>query len=593
MTNGRYDTTGTTAKADFGNCNALIMRCASPKCSSGGCTDISVATPIVAGCVQSNASCKQYGDDLTQYIAAQLVAQSTAKANQQAADAAAAASSAASEMAAQQMQQMQMQMQQMQMDMQAQNAETVAQLQNALEEQKQLTANAIAEATAAKEEAATPATSNTPPVEGLTAAQAAAAQSGVDPNLVYRDTVTGEIMTAIENAEMQLKTLKVAMDAAFEYAGCDSTGSNCTGPHRVKRFKQYANEFFDPYENVLEEMLDALETAQILGVDINDIYMFLSNSCNQWALYMCQYSSINKDGSAQTTYKFYDNVNCVNGRSVANVSPNYVKGGAECTAGMAVPPEDDPACTMTQRLNSDEEVRREYLAAEMGERDAMVRVGCASSILNNVKLFSSVKKKRQSQVDVETLRNILAQDGSMPTSGTSRFRGTSSQPWTRCAIPDETSFQQLQTAINKRTLPDKICVNSDRIERNWTSSSAYNFASQIPTSSMYDTTSSESQRCIKCGGKGYTPYGNSCQGCTSVACLTCWYGTSAATHEYINNDNSDITTLSNKTACETMCGGTLVGGNCIGEKTQGCYILNKPKSTPTELQAPEFKFNFK
>ena len=467
MTNGRYDTTGTTAKADFGNCNALIMRCASPKCSSGGCTDISVATPIVAGCVQSNASCKQYGDDLTQYIAAQLVAQSTAKANQQAADAAAAASSAASEMAAQQMQQMQMQMQQMQMDMQAQNAETVAQLQNALEEQKQLTANAIAEATAAKEEAATPATSSTPPVEGLTAAQAAAAQSGVDPNLVYRDTVTGEIMTAIENAEMQLKTLKVAMDAAFEYAGCDSTGSNCTGPHRVKRFKQYANELFDPYENVLEEMLDALETAQILGVDINDIYMFLSNSCNQWALYMCQYSSINKDGSAQTTYKFYDNVNCVNGRSVANVGSNYVKGGAECTAGMAVPPEDDPACTMTQRLNSDEEVRREYLAAEMGERDAMVRVGCASSILNNVKLFSSVKKKRQSQVDVETLRNILAQDAPAPVSSNSnRNYGRSNiTPAQYCALNDK-GWADLQTAINKRTLPKNICVKESEIKDN-------------------------------------------------------------------------------------------------------------------------------
>ena len=67
MMNSRSGT-GTAATADFGNCNSVILRCASPKCANGGCTSIDVATPIVAGCVASNAACKQYGDDLTQYL---------------------------------------------------------------------------------------------------------------------------------------------------------------------------------------------------------------------------------------------------------------------------------------------------------------------------------------------------------------------------------------------------------------------------------------------------------------------------------------------------------------------------------------------
>ena len=72
---------GTPATADFGNCNALIMRCAQPKCATGGCTSMDVTSAIVSGCVQSNDACKQYGNDLVQYISAQLVASSTAKAN--------------------------------------------------------------------------------------------------------------------------------------------------------------------------------------------------------------------------------------------------------------------------------------------------------------------------------------------------------------------------------------------------------------------------------------------------------------------------------------------------------------------------------
>ena len=126
LMNGRAGMAQNAAEANFGNCNAIVLRCASPKCTSGGCTDMNVAAAIVAGCVNSNQNCKQYGDDLIQYITAQVVAQSTAKVQQQQnavaiaqaeAQAQAAASAAAAEQNNAQMVAMQQQMAQMQQHM--------------------------------------------------------------------------------------------------------------------------------------------------------------------------------------------------------------------------------------------------------------------------------------------------------------------------------------------------------------------------------------------------------------------------------------------------------------------------------------------
>ena len=150
-----------TADANFGNCEAVILRCASPKCGSG-CADVNIARPIVAGCVNSNATCKKHGDALIESLAMQLVAKSTAKAQEQAnaaaiaqaqASASAAAASAANDQSNAQMQQMQQQMQQMQQQMAesmaamqeqmaAQSEAQNAQIQNALESQRANTAPA-------------------------------------------------------------------------------------------------------------------------------------------------------------------------------------------------------------------------------------------------------------------------------------------------------------------------------------------------------------------------------------------------------------------------------------------------------------------
>ena len=84
MMNSRSLATGPVGekpKADFGNCNSLILRCAQPKCA--GCTTMELARTIVAGCVNSNATCKKHGEDLIDFISAQIVADANADLQQQ------------------------------------------------------------------------------------------------------------------------------------------------------------------------------------------------------------------------------------------------------------------------------------------------------------------------------------------------------------------------------------------------------------------------------------------------------------------------------------------------------------------------------
>lgn len=446
---------GTVATADFGNCNAVILRCAQPKCT--GCTSLELARPIVAGCVQSNANCKQYGDDLIEYISAQLVANSTARANEQALNAQAAAAQSAAAQSAQQLQQMQAQMQQMQAEMAAQNAQQMQQMQAALEEQKQLTAQAIADASAANTAPATSvagtATNNnmvsSPSGENqMTAAQMAAAQAGVSADLLAREQISGQILSKIENAEVAMKTLKAAMDKTFEYAGCDKTGNNCAGPKRVKAFKNYAMEFFEPYNDVLDELYDALITAQAVGVDITDIYMMLEGSCNVWGEYLC----------SDTTNHDYNKDNCnANNRSVRS---GTTKGGHECYIGQVIPAEDSPQCTLHRTLSDQAQVYRNWLYAEEGENDAMIRVGCASAALETSTFFRN--RKKQASIDIETLQRIIEQDAPQ-TYGSSRW-GTSTDPLKDgikyCAVNPKT-LQELQKVVTLKKLPDKVCVKED------------------------------------------------------------------------------------------------------------------------------------
>lgn len=451
MMNSR-STNSVAPTADFGNCNSVIMRCAQPKCASGGCTSMDVAVPIVSGCVLSNDACKQYGDDLVQYIAGQLVATSTARANEQALAAQNAAANAAAAQSSQQLQQMQSQMQQMA----AQNAQQLQQMQDALDEQKQLTAQAIAEANsaAAAQSVAASAPTAIAVDAGVSSAQIAAAQNGVSADILVRQQISGDIMSKIEAAEVALKNMKTVMQTAFDYAGCDSTGNNCTGPKRVKMFKQHAQKFFDPYETVLSELYDGLITAQAVGVDITDIYMMLNDSCNVWGEYLCS-------GNEKKT-KTYDNSNCSSdtNQSVASLT---TRGGHSCQLNAAIPVEDDATCVLQRPLADKEEVRRNWLNADSGD-DGMIRIGCASSALQSSGLFRNIKKK--STIDMEILQRMIEQDAPS-TLGTNRFSDGKETIQQRalkyCAIGTN-AYDELQRAVSLKKLPGTICVNDAKLK---------------------------------------------------------------------------------------------------------------------------------
>lgn len=455
MTNSRVVNTagGGAPTADFGNCNSLILRCAQPKCANGGCSSMDVASSIVAGCVESNSTCKQYGNDLINFIAAQLVSDSTAKVNQQAAAAQTAAAQAAAQQSAQQLQQMQAQMQQMQAQMQQQSEQSAQQLQAALEQQSQLTAQAIAQANANAQQAAQTNASSTGSNVSNTIQQVAAA-SGVSADVLLREQVSGEIMDKIDSAEAALKNVQAAMNTTFTYAGCDSSGSNCTGPKRVKVFKQKAMQFFDPYNSVLDELYDALILAQSVGVDITDIYMMLNGTCNVWGQYLC--------GPGQVMH--YNSTNCQNGRSVpVTTAEGTVRGGAQCEVGKVVPMSDG-GCQLIKMLTNDEEVQRNWLYPETGSAEGVqVRVGCASEALDNSMLFRN--RKKQASIDIEVLQRMIEQDAPSVFGGNAFGQNKKAKPdgIKYCAV-NPTTYPELQKSVALKTLPSVVCVADNKLE---------------------------------------------------------------------------------------------------------------------------------
>lgn len=412
---GRGGMSQTAAEANFGNCNAVILRCASPKCGPG-CTDVSVARSIVAGCVNSNNSCKKHGDDLIEYITAQIVAQSTSKAQEQAnavaiaqaqAQAQADASAAAAAQSNAQMQQMQQQMQQMQaqmaesmsamqQQMAAQSESQNAQIQNALAEQRE----SMTAATAASYGVAAQSTGDTGAViaglEGLGVAEQLAAKNGISADILVREQMGGQIETAIEDAMTAMKDLKGKLDAVLEYAGCDPSATNCTGPKRVKKFKDLANEFFDPYENVVENVYDALILAMTLGIDVNDVIMLLSDSCNMWGKYMCN--------TCTWAESLVPGSNCAC-NDVQNQSGCYYRVVTDKDTGQVS--KNQPHCRLVSILNEKDTVWREWIDANTGMTGS-TQVACASDVVMNIPMFRGMKKN--ATMDIDNLRRLVNQD---------------------------------------------------------------------------------------------------------------------------------------------------------------------------------------
>lgn len=461
MTNQRGN--APVAKADYGNCEAVVLRCAKPKCSGTGCADFNVAKSIASGCVNSNDACKKHGDALIEYIAGQLVSSSQAVAQQQQAAAQAAAAQQNAEQISMMQQQMQMQMQQMQ----EQNNAQMASLQNALAESQR----AAAEAQAAAIESATVRASAPDADTGLTAAQTAAAKSGVSEDTIARATITGQIMTSLDGVDSSLANLKSTMREAFRYAGCNEVnGDNCTGPKRVKKFKELAMKFFEPYDALVDNLDDALVRAQSVGVDMTDIYMMLNGSCNRWGQYLCQAQTtvldVPKIGSKlQSTERivqkgyhpqYYNKDNCKNGKSVQD---GYIKRGFECSVDVAVPPEADSRCILNKELNSDEEVKQAWLDPDTGDGGVSIRIGCASSALQGSILGRRRAGGKKGGINIDVLERLIVQDapGSFEkdASGSPKVQATIKN---YCVVtPSSTAEDDLRSATVSKGLPSKMC----------------------------------------------------------------------------------------------------------------------------------------
>lgn len=402
MTNGRYDSTA-SAKVDFGNCNAIVLRCAQPKCANGGCGEMGVAAAIVSGCVKSNDKCKQYGDDLVNYMTAQLVASSQAKINAsnaeqiQAAQMAAEQAQAAAQQAQMAQQQqiaemqssMQQQMQQMQQQMAEQNAQSAQAIADALAASQQQQQQAISE----MRSAATTVAQAEVTGAAVTQEDKEAISRGVSEDVLLRETISGQITTYIGDAKTSLDEVKAAMNTAFEYAGCDNRGDNCAGPKRVKKWRELAVEFIDPYDKVVDNISNALDVAQVVGVDLNDIYMMLNDSCNQWGQYMCP-------GKGFITYDYYEGNDRTKGqKGPPRVCPENITDIKLCS----------PCTLLKLYSNKDKDEVYDMWVNTDGESDNnQIVVACASSAMKTGLLARQAKRKSSAgTLDLEVLEEWI------------------------------------------------------------------------------------------------------------------------------------------------------------------------------------------
>ena len=449
ISNGRYDG-NTTARVDFGNCNAVVLRCAQPKCGNGGCADASVAAAIVSGCVKTNNQCKQYGDDLVEYMTAQLVASSTAKMNQQQAAIAQAQAAAEAQAAAaqnEQIEQMQNQMYQMQQQMAQQQAESAAALQEALAQQAAQSAAALEDMRSAATDAAKQTEA------GITAYQQEAIDRGIGKDVLMRQQVTGQIQTQIEDAETSLVAMKKSLQNSFNYAGCDARGNNCTGPRRIKKWRELAIGFLDPYDNTVDKIYDALITAQTVGVDLTDIYMMLNNSCNSWGQYMCERgSTIDYSGTTPMSCP-KTGVNCghcdktvtINGMSLTTRNEDCYK---KCIQASCKP------CTLLKVLSDKEEVYEGWINPTTDENSNGTIVACASNALDGSKLFTrrTNNKNGAGLIDIDVLDRWLNQVE--PNKKTATYN-----PWDYCGTEDDSILESKALSRIINTDKEVFCVD--------------------------------------------------------------------------------------------------------------------------------------
>ncbi|MDR3208362.1 MAG: hypothetical protein LBT45_00770 [Rickettsiales bacterium] len=444
---------GGGATADFGNCNALILRCATPKCGNGGCTDMGVATPIVAGCVADSSECKKHGDALIQAIAAQIVASNTKKANEAAAQAAQQQAAAAQAQSAQQMQQMQQQMQQMQQQMTAQQESSAQQMQQALAQQQQ--AALAQQAELAKQQAAAPA-----------ASVQTAIDKGVSADAIAREQIVGQVMSSLDGVDAGLKSLKQIVKDVLDYAKCDYNATSCAGPRRVAAFRKKAQAFFEPYDGVLDSLENSLYTAMAAGIDVSDIYMMLNNTCNQWGKYLCTYKNdspfVYCEGGQYKDPSGEDPINRGNKIYVDSDKCKTYEWAKD--ANKKTPGEDgyknivkktvNPKCTFVEMYRNDQrdEIQQNYILAA-SEDGTNIRMACMSDGLLQSGIFARRSRKKSSNMDIDALEIIINQDEPKSNASLDTARNY-------CAV-DINDVDDLRTKISSRKYGAILCKYDD------------------------------------------------------------------------------------------------------------------------------------
>ena len=94
----------------------------------------------------------------------------------------------------------------------------------------------------------------------------------------------------------------------------------------------------------------------------------------------------------------------------------------------------------------------------------MIRVGCASSALENSALFRG--RKKQATIDIETLERIIEQDAPQTFGrayGSDRETTPQADALKYCAVTYE-GMEKLQKAVSMKKLPDEVCISKRKLD---------------------------------------------------------------------------------------------------------------------------------
>jgi len=389
-----------------------------------------ITAAIVRGCLESSTpECRAHGDALINAVAAQIVASNLARATaqQQQAAAAQAAQSGASDA---QIAALNQQLQQMQQQMAAQQAQSAQQIEAALAQQQAATQQALAQQaataqaqlTAAQEQVAAPAVQ-------------AMADRGLDANLIARQQIVGQVMSQLDNVSAGLNTMRAVSRDVSDYARCNHNATDCEGPRRVAVFRRKAQGFFEPYDNVLDALERSLETAITAGIDVTDIFMMLTNSCQQWAKFLCRQPNDEPVIFCTPGWTLHEPgdyiiVNNVRVRITAFSDP-----GSQVITGPLQPGEPlvrcrrsqlanqnnpqwgytvrhtNPDCTLTETLRNDQraEIQQNWIL-QTSQDSTNVRMACIGDGLLQTGIFGRRNRQRASVMDIDALEDIINYD---------------------------------------------------------------------------------------------------------------------------------------------------------------------------------------